>query len=361
MNIADIIRYRLINQQIAGTVLTTPGDIVHRMIAMQAQEFALAKWAIGLRLPGSNDAIVEQAFQEGAILRTHVMRPTWHFVIPADIRWLLALTAPRVHAVNAFMYRKLELTPAVFKKSNNILIKTLEGEKQLTRVQLQAALERKKLVADGMRLAYLLMYAELEGIICSGPRQGKQFTYMLLDERVSPVKQFTREETLVNFTRRYFASRGPATLRDFTYWSGLTMKDAKAGAAGLPAEFERVVLNGQEYIFLPLAPGIKNTRLTRMQATFLLPDYDEYGMSYKDRSALFDAANVPVKSRRDHPVFNHMMVIDGVIAGTWQRTVKNNTVMVETTPFNPLSGVKQQAVKNAVKKYRLFTGNEKEK
>ena len=131
---------------------------------------------------------IEKAFTKGEILRTHLMRPTWHFVAPADIRWLLALTAPRVHTASAFMYRQLELDTKMFKRSNDTIIKALSGGKQLTREQLRAALEQKKIKADGFRLAYLLMKAELDGIICSGARQGKQFTYALLEERVAPAK-----------------------------------------------------------------------------------------------------------------------------------------------------------------------------
>ena len=347
MKPADIIRHRLAGQQIAATSLQSPAEIVQHLVAMQAQEFAMAKWAIGLRLPGTTDSLVEKAFDDGAILRTHLMRPTWHFVAPADIRWLLALTAPRVHAANAFMYRKTELTPALFRRSNDTIIQALEEGKQLTRTLLQAALHRKKIVADGHRLAYLLMHAELEGLICSGPRQGKQFTYALLEERVPAVKAQSREEALAAFTRRYFASRGPATLQDFTYWSGLTMKDAKTGAALLPDSFERFAIADQEYFFLP------GSKKQGSPSTFLLPDYDEYGMSYKDRSILYQPEMAAGKGR-SHPVFHHLVVIDGRMGGTWQRTVKRNAVEVETAPGFPLTKTKQLALQKAVRRYISF-------
>ncbi|MET0393433.1 MAG: winged helix DNA-binding domain-containing protein [Chitinophagaceae bacterium] len=347
MKPADIIRHRLAGQQITATTFQTPAEVVQCLVAMQAQEFAMAKWAIGLRLPGTTDSVVEKAFNDGAILRTHLMRPTWHFVVPADIRWLLALTAPRVHAANAFMYRKTELTTALFRRSNDALIHALEGGKQLTRAGLQAALQRKKIMADGFRLAYLLMYAELEGILCSGPRQGKQFTYALLDERVPAAKNQSRDESLAAFTRRYFASRGPATLQDFTYWSGLTVKDVKTGAALLPGSFERFTLAGQEYFFLPASER------QGPRSTFLLPDYDEYGMSYKDRSILYQPGMAAGKGR-SNPVFSHLVVTDGRMAGTWQRTVKRNVVTVETASFSPLTKTKQQALQKAVGRYISF-------
>src|SRR5262245_3104343 len=194
MTNGELIRYRLVNQQIADTKFETPQQIVEWMVAMQAQEYAMAKWAIGLRLPGSIDNDIEKAFANGEILRTHVMRPTWHFVAPADIRWLLTLTAPRVHAASAFMYRKLELDNKLFKRSNDSIIKILSVEKQLTRDQLRTALKKRKIIADGFRLAYLIMNAEQNAIICSGPKQGKQFTYALLEKRAAPASPFDRKD-----------------------------------------------------------------------------------------------------------------------------------------------------------------------
>jgi len=325
MKNADLINYRLINQQIAETKFKKPHEITGWLAAMQAQDFAMAKWAIGLRLPGLYDADVENAFNDGTILRTHLMRPTWHFVTPADIRWMLALTAPRVNAVSAYYYRKFELDNKVFKRANDTLTKTLQGGKQLTRTTLKSALDRAKINADGLRLGYIMMRAELDGIICSGARQGKQFTYALLDERVPPAKILDREEALSELTNRYFTSRGPATVQDFVWWSGLTMKEAKEGVASLKQHFLQQVINGQNYIF---APNVSENNSARaIQTTFLMPDYDEYGISYKNRSALFQLhdKNIPVE-RQGENTYYHMIVIDGLIAGTWRRTIKNHTI-----------------------------------
>ncbi len=227
MKKADIIHSRLLNQQIANSYFQQPGELVEWMGAMQAQEYAMAKWAIGLRIPGSTDAMVESAFNKGGILRTHLLRPTWHFVSPTDIRWMLALSAPRINAIGAYMYRQLKLDNAIFRRSAAVLLKTLEGGKYLTRTELQEALKQKKIIADGLRLGYIMMHAELEGLICSGPRQGKQFTYALLEERVPPVPALTRDESLALLAKKYFSSRGPATTIDFATWSGLTITDSK--------------------------------------------------------------------------------------------------------------------------------------
>ena len=356
MNNSDIIRHRLINQQIAETKFTEPAEIVSWLVAMQAQEYAMAKWSIGLRLPGSTDETIEKAFTDGLILRTHLMRPTWHFVTPKDICWLLQLTAPRVEAINGFTYRQQELDSKLFKRSNAVIAKALEGGRQLIRTELQAELRKKKIIADGVRLSCLMMKAELEGIICSGARRGKQFTYALMDERVPPAKTFTKKEALAELATRYFTSRGPATVKDFATWSGLSVTEAKEGAAMLSSRFIKEKINEQEYFFIPASFDTKR----KIQTSFLMPDYDEYGMGYKDRSAIFNTTIDLSQFKNENPIFNRMIVIDGKIEGTWKRVIKNNTVNIETIPFSPLSKTKQQALGKAIKKYCLFVGKEVE-
>ena len=181
----QLLTARLRNQQLVGSTRRKPDQVVSWLCAMQAQDYPAAKWAIGLRAPGCQDADVEQAFNDGLILRTHVLRPTWHFVAPEDIRWLLALSAPRLHAANAYYYRQAGLDAKMFAKSCAMIHRVLEGGKTLTRAEIAVYLKRAKVPADGLKLAYVMMHAELEGVICSGPRRGKQFTYALLDERAA--------------------------------------------------------------------------------------------------------------------------------------------------------------------------------
>ena len=247
MLLSEVRKMRLCNQQIAATQCKSVSEVVNWLVAMQAQEFRHAKWAIGLRLNGATERDVENAFNEGAILRTHLMRPTWHFVSPEDIRWLLAITSPRVHMGNAAHYKKTELSKKLFTRCHDVITNSLEGGNFLKRNELQEILKKKKIKADGIRLAYIMMHAELEGLICSGPRIGKQFTYALLDERVPIKKSYQRDEALSMFLLRYFNSRGPATLNDFTYWSGLTLKDARAGIEPIRTQLQRIVIGGKEY------------------------------------------------------------------------------------------------------------------
>jgi hypothetical protein len=343
----EIVKQRLCNQHLAGAWLKRPDEIVQWLGAVQAQDYAGAKWALGLRLPGATDDEIERAFTEGAILRTHVLRPTWHFVAPADIRWLLALTAPRVHALNAPYYRKSELDQQTFSRSRKALTKALQGGRQLTRDELRGVLARAGIHTHGdQRMAYLMAHFELEGLICSGARRGKQFTYALLEERAPQAKTRERDEALCELIRRYFASRGPATLRDFVWWSGLTMADAKRGAEAAKSQLAHTVHNGQTHWFAPAAPFAGGA----IQPAYLLPNYDEYGIGYRDRSAIYD------NERASQLVFNHLIVIKGRLAGTWKRTLKKTSVVLETNTFTRLTKAEDRAVAATARQYGAFLG-----
>ncbi len=260
----------------------TPAAVIAWNGAVQAQDYAGAKWAVAQRVQGLvSDAAMDAAFNAGDILRTHVMRPTWHFVTPADIRWLLELTAPRVHAANAYYYRSLDLDATFLHQCAGIIARALEGNRHLTRPELAQALQHAGIQAAEMRLTYIVMYAELEGIICSGARRGKQFTYALLDERVPPGPAMEGEAALAELTKRYFTSHGPALLKDFVWWSGLTVTDARLGLELARDDLHHEVINGQSYWAAPTSPLPSTTT----PIGYLLPNYDEALASFKDYSA----------------------------------------------------------------------------
>src|SRR5688572_27305208 len=226
----DVVQARLRAQRLSGTGLEKPEDVVRWMGAVQAQEYAETRWALGLRMREATAAMVERAFASGAILRTHVLRPTWHFVTPADIRWMLALTGPRITASMSSYNRRLELDAAAFRKSERAIAGALRGGNLLTRQELKTVLHRAGVRVDGLqRLSHLLIQAEIDAVICSGPRRDKQFTYALLDERVPPVPVLPRDLALAELARRYFTSHGPAQLHDFVWWSGLRVAEARIG------------------------------------------------------------------------------------------------------------------------------------
>ncbi len=353
MTSEEIIRYRLFNQQLADPQFKKPEQVVSWLGAMQAQEYAMAKWAIGLRSVGTNESDVEKKFTSGKILRTHILRPTWHFVSPDDIRWLIQLSGPRVHAANAYMYRTLELSSKVFTAASKVIEKNLRGQNFMTREALNEQLAKHKIVAAGLRLGYIFMYMELEGLICSGPRKGKQFTYALLDERVAKSKSLTGEEALAELTERYFFSRGPATISDFVKWSGLTVKDARRGVNDLGNTLSKVNIDGDEYFYKD--DVIKTTENT---ATFLMPDYDEYGMGYKNRSVFMPQTKAVQQKFNASSEYAHWLVVDGRFGGRWERKAKTKTTDVTVIPFFKLSKEQGRSVKNAVNRFVTFVGNE---
>lgn len=349
----DIVRHRLHTQLLSQTTFTQPAEVVEWLGAVQSQDYAGAKWALAQRLKESTtDAKIDKDFNEGKILRTHLMRPTWHFVTPADIRWLLKLTAPRVHAVNAFMYRSQGLDKATLRKGSTMLEKALRGGNQLTRSELASLFQKAGLIGDsnGVRMGYFLMYAELEGLICSGARRGKQFTYALLEERVPRVKSLTPVEALAELTRRYFATRGPATLADFTWWSGLTMADAKKGIDMVKSQFVNEVWKDQSYWF---ANSVSPVTM-KSPTAHLLPNYDEYFIGFKDRSAIAEVAERAGIQSSDPSLIAHIVILDGQIIGGWKRTIEKDAVLVALKLFTKLTKAENQAVGKAVDGYGNF-------
>lgn len=346
----DLAHLRLHNQLLAQPHFTQPAEVVRWLGAVQAQEYAGAQWSVAQRLVNATAATLEQAFTDGAIIRTHVLRPTWHFVHPADLRWLLRLTAPRVHALNAYYYRQEGLDDHTQARSHAVLMQALQGGKQLTRSELRTSLDEAGIaVASDLRLVYLLMHAELEGVICSGGRRGKQFTYALLDERVPPTPTLTREEALAALVKRYFCSHGPATVQDFVWWSGLTVADAKAGIELAGAALTKMDVNDKTY-------WVDAALTAQAPAPFtahLLPTYDEYLLSYADRSAALDPQFAHIWNGSDAS-FTASVVIAGQVVGLWRRTLRKRTVTIETKFFRQLTANEEAAFAAAVTRYGDF-------
>lgn len=321
------------------------------MGAMQAQDFGMAKWGIGLRMPGLKDADVEKAFNEGRILRTHVLRPTWHFVTPDNIRWMIQLTAPYVFRSLTYNDRRAGLNKKIITKANDVLAKALQGGNQLKRDDLRSILQKEKISTDELRFTHIMIHAELDGIVCSGPRKGKQFTYALFDERAPNAKAMRREEALTELMKHYFRSRGPASLQDFTWWSGLPLSEARKGIDMAMPDFEKAMIDGKEYFFKP-----SSLKKVPERSVYLLPNYDEYTIAYKDRSILFGRGYSGAGKGRDNAIFNNAILINGKVEGTWRRILTDSSVEVETKSFVPLSKIKQRDLTRAVKRYSEFVG-----
>jgi Winged helix DNA-binding domain len=351
MNKEDIPTWRLRNLRLEGDPLQAPEDVVGWLCAVQSQDFAPAKWSLAQRAGGLGDADVDRAFADGAILRTHILRPTWHFVLPADIRWMLELTAPRVHALNAYQYRQLGLDEEVLQRSGALLADALGGGAHRTRKQLAAILERGGVdLSGGLRLGYLLMHAELRGLICSGAPSGKQQTYALLEERAPPAEPRTREQALAELTRRYFTSHGPATVKDFGWWSSLTVADIRRGLELAGSRLRQEVVDGVTYWSAGSAPADRPASPT----VHLLQGYDEYVVGYSQSKPLLNLAGRTLV--RDRPVFNGVAILDGQVAGHWKRTITRAAVAFEVALYEPFDDAQAKALQAAADRQGEFLG-----
>ena len=342
---------RLRNQRIEGRQAGGgPAAVVEALGAVQSQEFDAAQWALGLRMgPGATDAAIERAFADGRILRTHVLRPTWHFVPRDDIRWMLELTAPHVRRTLAGYHRRLGLDAPLTTRAVRIIERALGDDGPLTRQDLRARLARAGVLVDSMRLAFIMIAAELDAVVCSGPRQGRHFTYTLLAARAPRARSLPRDESLGRLVRRYFASHGPATVRDFVWWSGLSTADTSRGLE--IARARQMPADGHVYWTIG---GSAPARAPRAGTTHLLPIYDEYLVAYRDRAAVPHSWQPSGAS----VTFRHALVLDGQVAGTW-RVTKNETGLAMTiTPVRPLSAREQRAAREAASRYERFLGVE---
>ena len=344
----DFLRRRLFTQHMAGAPLEEPADVVRWLGAVQSQDYPGAKWSVGQRVRGCTDAAMDRAFASGTILRTHVLRPTWHFVTPDDIRWMLQLTAPHVHALNAYYYRKFELSAPLFLSSHKMFAKALAGGQARTRSQLAAMLAKAGIVADKLRLAYIMMHAELDGLVCSGPLRGKQHTYMLLEERAPNARRLDRAAALAELARRFFRSHGPATLKHFVWWSGLSVAAANAGLEAVKRHLTSLAIAGTTFWARDAQPAVKEKATT----AYLVPEYDELLIGSKDLSVpdLPPAKRLGVWSDS----FFRPVIIDAKRAGTWRRTITKDTALIETNLFTSLNAAQARALTAAAKRYGKF-------
>jgi Winged helix DNA-binding domain len=325
-------------QRLWGARVGTPRDVVRWLGALQAQEFALAKWSVAQRTKGATLADIDRAFADGVILRTHLLRPTWHFVLGEEIRWILKATAPRVNALNAHYNRQFELDAKLHKKSNAAIAKALQDGAHLTRRELQAALKRAGIRAEGPRLAYIVMLAELDALICSGALKGKQHTYALLDERVPRSKPLGRDAALAELTRRYFTSRGPATLKDFLRWSSLTAAQGREGLALVSSELESAVVDGRSYWFAPTTGAVRSPATPTVD---LVQGFDEIIGSYTEsRDASFEVGRAR---------FLNVVLLDGRLVGHWKASATRNSVRIQTVLRRALTRVEAKALATAVR------------
>ena len=353
MTLNDISNIRLISQKIALPEFKTAKEIVSWMGAMQAQDYSMAKWAIGVRLSDSNDAKVESAINKGEILRTHVLRPTWHFISADDIYWMLDLSGIKIKSSFKTRDKELELTESVISKSQSIIEKLLSNVSGLTREEISEELTRAKIRTDANRLSHILVHAELVGLVCSGPLKEKKLTYSLLRNRVPVKKDISKDEALARLAAKYFRSRCPATLEDFIWWSNLSVTDARKAVESIKTNFFPETIGSSKYWL----PDTISDKVIKKTTVYLLPAYDEFLIAYRDRSSSLS----PINNKRtvsSNGIFYPLIVVNGKVAGLWKRITQKNKVIVSTDFFQPPDKVISNMIAEKLNVFGHFTGKE---
>lgn len=348
----NITRLRLKAQAISNPLTTTPEAVVTRLGAMQAQDYTGALWSIGLRLAGATRASVEQAITDRTIIRTWPMRGTLHFVPAVDARWMIELLAPRIMKGAEGRHRQLELDTGTFKRSRNIITKALQQQKVMARRDVFAALEKGGIGTGGQRGIHILQQLSMECALCYGPHADKQPTFALFDDWIPTSNVLAREDALRTVAERFFKGHGPATVRDFVWWTGLTVADAKLALQLAREALESYDHEGAEHW---MARGLVVDD-DAPPGAHLLPGFDEYMLGYTNRSA----ALAPRFAERIVPggngVFYSTLVLDGQVRGTWRRETGAKGVVIEASPFGRFTAAEKHAFAEPAERYAQFIG-----
>jgi hypothetical protein len=341
---------RLFNQQIEHPRLQHPVEILSWLGAIQGQDYSGAKWSLGLRSAGATDVDIEQAIADTLIVRTWLMRGTLHLVAGADVRWMTELVAPRMIANNARRYRQLELDEPTLMRSDDLLVKALEGGKRLARKALFDILEQNGISTKGQRGVFMLQRASLDGLIFQGVMERNNATFLRVDEAAPDSRTMPRDEALAELARRYFTSRGPATLQDFAWWSGLAMADVREGLESAKTELIEETIDGERYWL---------AATTRLKAepsptAYAPPGFDEYLLGYKDRNAVLEPQYAQHVCPGKNGVFFPTIVIDGRVVGVWKRNFKKGKIIVNIAPFTSLSSAEESAFATTITRYGEF-------
>lgn len=355
IDIEELLQWRLTAQCIATqNVAPDIPAVVHRLLAIQAQDFGQAVWALGLRAPASRRDDVNKALALGQVVRSWPMRGTLHFVAPEDLRWMLSLTATRTLAAAVARQRQLGLDQAAFDRARDVATATLSGGGALSRNEFTAQLEQAGVSTVGQRGYHIIWYLAQTGVLCWGPPEGAGQALVLLDEWAPPAHEMGREEALREFALRYFIGHGPATLDDFAWWSKLTLTDARAGLAAARDDLT-------EFDFRGVALWARNSSDTAPavppdSSVHALPGFDEYLLGYRDRSSVVSPEHLHRIVPGGNGVFLPIIVVRGRIIGTWRRAVDARGVMIRPDPFDPFSEPEKGSFARAAQAYARFLG-----
>ena len=349
MKHSEIALMRMASQKILETNFHRPQEIVHHLGAMQAQDYSMAKWAIGSRCDASEKEI-EEAINSAKIIRTHILRPTWHFVSAEDIYWMLDISEPQVKPMTISAAKKFGYDTKMLEQIKVSIEKLLAGNNHLTRDEIMQELNIKKTSSGDFLSAAIMMNAELDGLVCNGKRKGKQITYALLEERVSkPKNKLSREEGLAKLALRYFESHGPATVLDFSWWSGFSPTVCKSTINAIKLQLNCITIDNQDYWFGKTNPDVGHFQ----ESIHFLPAFDEILISYKTREASILIEHQS-KAFTNNGIFKPIIIENGKVIGTWKRTIKKDHTKIETQFFNETAMHKKKILFEAIKPFANY-------
>jgi hypothetical protein len=346
----EIVRRRLEAQRISAARFERPADVVAWLGAIQAQDYLGALWAVGLRLAGARESDVERALAERSIVRSWPMRGTLHFLAAADARWMIELLAPKAAAAAAGRLRALGIDDEVLSRARRALVASLEGGRHLTRAAAHRVLDGARIPTGkegGLTILWKLAH---EGLLCFGAREGKQQTFVLREEWLPRARRLPREEALAELAHRYFAGHGPATLRDFAWWSGMNLGDARRAIdiAGTALDEESIAGT----VHWSVRASSSGRRRRAGVRAHVLPAFDEFFVGYADRGAAID----PVHAKRLGPfeVLGPVVLLDGRLVATWKRRLTRTKVICSARAIAPLAKASLADVRRALERYAGF-------
>jgi hypothetical protein len=345
----DIARWRLRSQRLVTPHAVSAAEVVGSLLAVQAENPSQAAWAVAARTQDPDQADLARLLDDGAVVRTHVLRPTWHFVQAEDIGWLLDLTGPRIRRVTGQQLRIAHgLDERAISRAVAAVAQALAARGHLTRAQLADELDERGIGSGGQLLMILLAHAELDGLICSGRVVNGEHTYALMSERVPAPRRLGRAEALAELALRYFTGHGPATERDLAYWASLSLTDVRASLRQVRDRLDSFQHQGRTFWH---APGEAPPRGPQQPAGHLLQILDETYRGYQDSRWVLDAAGEVPRTRE---ASTGMALVDAQLIAAMRRTIARDQVQFELRPYRALTPEQMEALDLAATGYGKY-------
>jgi hypothetical protein len=350
----QVLRARLAAQLLDGAGHRSPAGVVSRLLAVQAQDLASSLWAVGVRSTGTTLDGVHAALEDGSIVRSWPMRGTLHLVAAEDLGWMLDLGVPRVRSTIAARQRQLELDAETFSRSRALTEELLSGHRRATREELLGAHTAAGIAIDGQRGSHLIMELAMSGVVCWGPPAGKQQALVLSEEWIRSPRVLEADEALGEFVVRYLTGHGPSTIADLTWWSKLTVAQARRG---LEVAADRLVSESHDGVtHWSTSEDAGPPPDPQTPRVLALPGFDELLLGYRDRELTLPTAFADRIVPGANGIFLPMIAVDGRVVGTWRRRTSATGVVVTATPFRPLSQRLQAGFRRSVTDYARFLG-----